>query len=181
MAHYLQALEVQRYANKIVSTLGSKTPHIQNLAVGGVSNPINTDSQSVLTVERLLLIKEMMDELGSFIRNCYQVDVAAVGAFYSDWTGIGTGITDYLSVPDIPLDDQGHQIHDARRLYQGRRPVDLQADHVLRRTLISATASAKSVKHSWYKYSRCRVAAPLEGRDRRPITRTSRMPANIPG
>ncbi|HRG72240.1 MAG TPA: nickel-dependent hydrogenase large subunit, partial [Thauera aminoaromatica] len=36
VSHYLQALEVQRYANKIVSILGSKTPHIQNVAVGGV-------------------------------------------------------------------------------------------------------------------------------------------------
>ncbi|MDD3448554.1 MAG: nickel-dependent hydrogenase large subunit, partial [Gammaproteobacteria bacterium] len=32
-AHYLQALEYQRKANKIVTILGSKTPHIQNLAV----------------------------------------------------------------------------------------------------------------------------------------------------
>ena len=52
--HYIQALEVQRIANKIVSVLGSKTPHIQNLAVGGVANPINPDSQSTLTLERLL-------------------------------------------------------------------------------------------------------------------------------
>ena len=51
--HYMQALEVQRTANKIVTILGSKTPHIQNLAVGGVSNPINPNSQSTLTIERL--------------------------------------------------------------------------------------------------------------------------------
>jgi hydrogenase large subunit len=44
VAHYLQALDVQRKANKIVSILGSKTPHIQNVAVGGVSNAISTDS-----------------------------------------------------------------------------------------------------------------------------------------
>jgi hydrogenase large subunit len=42
----------QRYANKIVAILGGKTPHIQNLAVGGVANPINLDSQSVLNMER---------------------------------------------------------------------------------------------------------------------------------
>ena len=50
VTHYLQALEVQRKANKIVAILGSKTPHIQNVAVGGVSNPIALNSQSVLTV-----------------------------------------------------------------------------------------------------------------------------------
>lgn len=35
VAHYLQALECQRDANRIVAVLGGKTPHIQNLAVGG--------------------------------------------------------------------------------------------------------------------------------------------------
>ena len=49
VAHYLQALEVQRKANKIVSILGSKTPHIQNVAVGGVANPLSTDSQAWLS------------------------------------------------------------------------------------------------------------------------------------
>ncbi|EBR0130463.1 hydrogenase 2 large subunit, partial [Salmonella enterica subsp. enterica serovar Ajiobo] len=43
VAHYLQALECQRDANRIVALLGGKTPHIQNLAVGGVANPINLD------------------------------------------------------------------------------------------------------------------------------------------
>ncbi|MGL5090248.1 MAG: nickel-dependent hydrogenase large subunit, partial [Aeromonas sobria] len=37
VAHYLQALECQRDANRIVAILGGKTPHIQNLAVGGVA------------------------------------------------------------------------------------------------------------------------------------------------
>ncbi|GAB4354927.1 MAG: hydrogenase 2 large subunit [Gammaproteobacteria bacterium] len=106
-AHYLQALEYQREANKIVSILGSKTPHIQNLAVGGVANPINPDSQSTLTVERLFAIKAVIDKLGDFIRNAYLVDVAAVGAFYADWTGYGAGVTNYLSVPDLPLDEKG--------------------------------------------------------------------------
>lgn len=51
--HYFQSLDYQRIANKIVTILGSKTPHIQNLAVGGVANPINPDSAAVLTIERL--------------------------------------------------------------------------------------------------------------------------------
>ena len=109
VAHYLQALEVQRKANKIVSILGSKTPHIQNVAVGGVANPLATDSQAVLTVERLMAIKGWIDELSDFVKNVYLIDVAAVGAFYPEWTQIGKGITNYLSVPDIPLDGKGTQ------------------------------------------------------------------------
>jgi hydrogenase large subunit len=105
--HYLQALEYQRIANQIVSILGSKTPHIQNLAVGGVSNPINLDSQSTLTIERLSYIKSLIDELGAFIEQVYLVDVAAIGAFYADWTNYGAGVTNYLSVPEMPLDTMG--------------------------------------------------------------------------
>ena len=40
-----------------MSVLGGKTPHIQNLAVGGVANAINLDSQSTLNMERLYAIK----------------------------------------------------------------------------------------------------------------------------
>lgn len=108
-AHYLQALEYQRIANQIVAILGSKTPHIQNLAVGGVSNPINLDSQSTLTIERLYYIKTLMDKLGDFIRNVYLVDVAAIGGFYADWTQYGSGVTNYLSVPEMPMDTAGTQ------------------------------------------------------------------------
>lgn len=35
VAHYLQALECQRDANRVVALLGGKSPHIQNPAVGG--------------------------------------------------------------------------------------------------------------------------------------------------
>ena len=109
VAHYLQALDVQRKANKIVSILGSKTPHIQNVAVGGVSNAISTDSYSTLGVERLLAIKGWIDELADFVKNVYLIDVAAVGAFYADWTKYGAGVTNYLAAPDIPLDTKGTQ------------------------------------------------------------------------
>lgn len=106
-AHYLQALEYQRAANQIVAILGSKTPHIQNLAVGGVANPINPDSQSTLTIERLFHIKSLIDKLGAFIEQVYLVDIAAVGAFYADWTQYGAGVTNYLCVPEFPLDGAG--------------------------------------------------------------------------
>ena len=105
--HYLQALEYQREINKVVAILGSKTPHIQNVAVGGVSNPINLDSQSTLNMERLYLIKTLIDKVGDFVENVLLVDTAAVAAFYADWTGHGKGVTNYLSAPDMPMDTKG--------------------------------------------------------------------------
>jgi Ni,Fe-hydrogenase I large subunit len=109
VVHYMQALDYQRRANQIVGILGSKTPHIQNLAVGGVANPINPESQSTLTLERLYKIKSLIDQIGDFVNQVYLPDVAAIGALYADWTQYGAGVTNYLSVPDMPLDGKGTQ------------------------------------------------------------------------
>jgi len=106
-SHYLQALEYQRKINRVVALLGSKTPHIQNLAVGGVANPVDPNSQAPLTMEQLYHIKTLIDGINDFVKQVYLVDVAAVGAFYADWTKYGAGVTNYLSVPDMPTDTKG--------------------------------------------------------------------------
>ena len=150
VTHYLQALDVQRKANKIVSILGSKTPHIQNVAVGGVSNPIALNSQSVLSIERLLAVKEAIDELKQFITQVYTIDVAAVAAFYPEWTAIGKGVTNYLAAPDFPLDDCGTKFVTSGGYIAGgdlatMKPITRFGDPLL------ATSIAESVKHAWYR------------------------------
>ena len=105
--HYLQALEYQREINKVVAILGGKTPHIQNLAVGGVANAINLDSPDTLNMERLYHIKTLIDKVDEFVKKVALVDVAAVGAFYADWTAHGAGVTNYLAAPDMPMDTKG--------------------------------------------------------------------------
>lgn len=148
-AHYLQALEYQRRINQVVSILGSKTPHIQNLAVGGVANPINPDSQSTLTLERLYYVKSLIDEVGAFIEDCYLVDVAAVGAFYAEWTKYGAGVMDYLSVPDLPLDEAGNDFALPGGYIPGGdlakfTPIKSFQDQFFR------DGVKESIKHSWY-------------------------------
>ena len=162
VAHYLQALEVQRKANKIVSILGAKTPHIQNVAVGGVANPIATDSQAVLTVERLMAIKGFIDELSDFVKNVYLIDVAAIGAFYADWTKIGKGVTNYLAVPDIPLDTKGTQFALPGGFIEGGdltkfKPITKFGDEYFTKGV------EESVKHSWYDYSKGGALHPYKG------------------
>ena len=151
-AHYLQALEYQRIANQIVSILGSKTPHIQNLAVGGVANPINLDSQSTLTLERLFHIKSLIDQLGDFVRQVYLVDVAAVGAFYADWTGYGAGVMNYLCVPEMPLDSKGTQFELPGGYIENGdlasfKPITSFQDKYFE------DGVAESSKHAWYEGS----------------------------
>jgi hydrogenase large subunit len=162
VTHYLQALEVQREANKIVTILGSKTPHIQNMAVGGVSNPIAVDSQSVLTVDRLMAIKTQIDKLADFINKVYLIDVAAVGSVYADWTGYGAGVKNYLSAPDFPIDTKGTEF-----MYPGGyipdgdltkyQPIKSFGDDFLGKGV------EESVKHAWYTYSKDGPLHPYKG------------------
>ncbi|HEX6861410.1 MAG TPA: nickel-dependent hydrogenase large subunit, partial [Thermoanaerobaculia bacterium] len=107
VAHYLQALDVQRKANQIVATLGSKTPNIQNLAVGGVANAINLDNLTTLNMEALYRIKDLFEEVRTFVDQVYLPDVIAIGSMYPEWLGYGAGVTHYLAVPDMPLDAAG--------------------------------------------------------------------------
>ncbi|MBI5657468.1 MAG: nickel-dependent hydrogenase large subunit [Geobacter sp.] len=148
--HYLQALEVQRKANIIISILGAKTPHIQNLAVGGVANPINTDSPSTLSLERLYYVKTLIDELGDFVNNVYFTDVCAIGASYRDWTAYGAGVTNYLCVPEFPLDTKGTVFElPGGYIPEGNvgrfSPIRNFEDESF------VKGVKESVKHSWYK------------------------------
>jgi hydrogenase large subunit len=107
VSHYLEALEQQRKINQVVTILGGKTPNIQNLAVGGVANAINLDNQATLNMEKLFRVKDIIDEIQDFIQQVYFVDVCAIGGMYAEWLGHGKGVTNYLSVPDLPLDTKG--------------------------------------------------------------------------
>ena len=107
VAHYLQALDVQRKAHQAVAILGGKTPNVQNLAVGGVANAINLDNPSTLNMEKLFMIKNLLAEVTAFVQQVYVPDVCAIGAMYPEWLKYGAGITSYLAVPDLPLDGKG--------------------------------------------------------------------------
>jgi len=103
VSHYLQALEYQRKANQAVAILGSKTPHIQNLSVGGVANAINLDNQATLNMQKLYMIKDLMAEVGQFVRQAYLPDVVAIGSMYPEWLSYGRGVVNYMAAPDLPL------------------------------------------------------------------------------
>ncbi|WP_369115575.1 hydrogenase 2 large subunit [Edwardsiella tarda] len=150
VAHYLQALECQRDANRVVAILGGKSPHIQNLAVGGVANPINLNAPSVLNLERLMYVKMFIERLGDFIEQVYKVDAAIIAANYPEWMTLGRGAKHYLSVPELPTDgDGGSFLLPGGYIENGDmanyRPITSQQDPWL------IAGIAESSKHSWYQ------------------------------
>jgi len=149
VTHYLQALEAQRKANQAVAILGSKTPNIQNLAVGGVANAINLDNQATLNMEKLYHVKALLDEVRTFVEQVYLIDVCAIGAMYPEWLGYGAGVKNYLAVPDLPLDRAGTRfdlpggtVFDGD--LAGAHRIDSFQDDYFRRNV------TENVAHAWY-------------------------------
>ena len=147
--HYLQALEYQRKITQMVAILGSKTPHIQNLVVGGVTNSIQPDSPSNLTIERLFHIKTLIDEVGEFIREAMLTDVAAIGAYYADWTKYGAGVLNYLSVPDMPMDTKS-TVFALPGGYIPGGDISKFAPITSQREKSLHDGIKESIKHAWY-------------------------------
>ena len=150
VAHYLQALECQRDCNRIVALLGGKTPHIQNLAIGGVANPINLDAQSVLNLERLMFVKSCIDRLNDFVTQVYRVDAAIIAAYYPEWLNLGKTSGNYLSVPEYPIDGDNSKFALTGGYIENFdissfRPITQQKDEFVVKGI------KESGKHAWYE------------------------------
>jgi hydrogenase large subunit len=149
VAHYLQALEVQRKATQAVAILGGKTPNVQNFAVGGVANAIDLDSAAALNMEKLYQVKTLVDEVARFVQQCYLPDVAAIAGFYPEWFRYGAGVTSYLAVPDLPLDEKMTRFDlPGGVIWNGAaevaHPIRSWNDELLRQGV------TESIVHSWY-------------------------------
>lgn len=152
LAHYLQALEFQRKANQVVGVLGGKTPHIQNLAVGGVMNAINLDSLATLNMDRLYMLKDLLAEVTPFVQQVYFPDACAIAGFYADWFDIGSGVKNYLAVPDLPIDSRSTTFDmPGGTIFDGNlgsvKGISGARDHYFRQSVV------EDVTHAWYKGS----------------------------
>jgi hydrogenase large subunit len=150
VSHYLQALEYQRKAVQAVTILGSKSPNIQNLAVGGVANAINLDNQATLNMTKLFAVQNLLREVADFVQQVYVPDVIAIGSQYPEWLGYGAGVTNYLAVPDLPLDAAATQFDLPGGVIMngnvsGTRRITSWKDEQFR------AKTSESIKHAWYK------------------------------
>jgi len=148
-AHYLQALEFQRKACQVVGILGGKTPHIQNLAVGGVMNAINLNSLATMNMDRLGTLQSLIQEMIPFVQQAYFADACLLAASYPEWFHYGRGVTNYLAVPDLPVDANAtHFDLPGGVIMDGNlgsvRPIHDWHDVAIR------AAVAEDVTHAWY-------------------------------
>lgn len=150
VAHYLEALDIQRDMTRIHAILGGKNPHMQTFLVGGVALAMDPNGQSVFNTQRAMMIKSMLDQILAFTTQVYIPDVIAIGTFYKDWANYGRGSGNYLVYGDFPL-SIGDPSTNEHLLYFTRGYI-LDGD-LTQRLPVDQAKVKEYVAHSWYDYS----------------------------
>ena len=153
VAHYLEALDFQKEIVKVHTIFGGKNPH-PNWLVGGVPCAINlegTGAVGAINMERLNLVKSIIDRCTEFVEQVYIPDLLAIGSFYKGWLyGGGLSSKNLMSYGDIPQKandySAGNLLLPRGAIINGKldeiHPVDLNDPEQIQ----------EFVAHSWYKY-----------------------------
>jgi len=154
VAHYLEALDFQKEIKKIHAIFGGKNPH-PNWLVGGVPCPINVDgvgaASGVVSMERLNLVKSIIDQSIAFTEQVYVPDLLAIASFYKDW-GFGGGLSSQsvLSYGDIP--DHANDYSSDNLMLPRGAIVNGDLSRVEDVDLRDPEEIQEQVAHSWYQY-----------------------------
>jgi hydrogenase large subunit len=148
VAHYIEALELQREFIRIHAVLGGKNPHPQTYLMGGMSTAIDSNEpEAVINPERITLMNQLVANAQTFVRQVYIPDVMAIAGFYRDWFNYGEGLGNFLAYGDYPSgsvkDPAGFAI--PRGIILNR---DLSTVHP-----VDTKNVTEYVTHSWYEYA----------------------------
>ncbi|MFB8830340.1 nickel-dependent hydrogenase large subunit [Azotobacter sp. CWF10] len=153
VAHYLEALDLQKDIVKIHTIFGGKNPH-PNYMVGGVACAINLDDVGAagapVNMTSLNFVLERIHEAREFTRNVYLPDVLAVAGIYKDWLyggGLaGHNLLSYGTFTKVPY-DKSSDLLPAGAIVGGNwdevLPVDVRDPEEIQ----------EFVSHSWYTYA----------------------------
>ncbi len=148
VAHYLEALKWQKEIVKIHTIFGGKNPH-PNYLVGGMPCSIDPDGDNAINIERLNMIKRLIDEAAQVVELMYIPDLLAIASFYPEWASIGGGIGNYLAYGDIP--QAGVYTPEKFRIPRGVI-LNRNLAEVLPIDPKDTTQIQELVPHSWYQY-----------------------------
>jgi len=153
VAHYLEALDLQKDIVKIHTIFGGKNPH-PNYMVGGVACAINLDDVGAagapVNMVSLNFVLERIHEAREFTKNVYLPDVLAVAGIYKDWLyggGLaGHNLLSYGTFTKVPY-DKSSDLLPAGAIVGGNwdevLPVDVRDPQEIQ----------EFVSHSWYTYA----------------------------
>ncbi|MBU4426416.1 MAG: nickel-dependent hydrogenase large subunit [Proteobacteria bacterium] len=138
--HYIDALKMHLAARNMGAIWGGRTPHYQNIVVGGVT--------SYPDINQVARFRTMLDEQAKFINEVYIPDVLLFGTgplLPLAKAGIGGGHYNYLSYGDFQLDAEGKKLVFPAGVITGLNPANIKVDPV------DTNKITESVKHAWYK------------------------------
>ncbi|UPT76615.1 nickel-dependent hydrogenase large subunit [Sulfurovum sp. XGS-02] len=109
MSHYLEALNIQREMSKAIAIFAGKTPHPQNLVVGGV-----TSVADMLNPQRLNDFMFIIKDTRDFIERAYIPDMKMAVKAYKDEikSGLGRGSGNFMAVG-------GYRFGKSEQLFEG--------------------------------------------------------------
>jgi Ni,Fe-hydrogenase I large subunit len=106
VAHYIEALELQREFIRIQAVLGGKNPHPQTYLMGGMATTMDgNEPDATINPERITLLNELVSNAQEFVRQVYLPDVLAIAGFYPEWFQYGAGIGNYMTYGDYSGDN----------------------------------------------------------------------------
>ncbi|NTV47747.1 MAG: nickel-dependent hydrogenase large subunit [Chlorobiales bacterium] len=138
--HYLDALKMHAKARNMGAIWGGRTPHYQNIVVGGVT--------SLPDVNQVARFRSMLDEQAKFVNEVYIPDVLAFGTgplWPLATMGVGGGHYNYMSYGDFKKDEAGKNLVFPAGIIMGLNPANIKVDAV------DPGKITESVKYAWYK------------------------------
>jgi hydrogenase large subunit len=153
-AHYLEALDFQKEIVKVHTIFGGKNPH-PNWLVGGVPCAINvhdTGAVGAINMERLNLVKSIVDRSKEFVEQVYIPDLLAIASFYKGWLhGGGLSSQALLSYGDMP--ERANDYSPGNLLLPRGAIIGGKLDKIHEVDLKDPEQIQEFVNHSWYKYA----------------------------
>ena len=139
-AHYIEALEIRRTGEEMVSIFSGKIPHSVGIVPGGVT--------CTPTVDMITSFLWKLRKLQQFVNDIYLPDVLAVAGAYADYFEIGAGCQNYLSYGAYDLENGQADVTKRKRLFpQGVTSSELSVQP------LDVSKISEEVTHSWYEDS----------------------------
>ncbi len=129
LVHYVQALDMRRTAQEMLTIFGGKMPHNVGIVPGGANTELSAD--------KITSFMSKLSELEEFVDNIYLPDVFTVGGNYRDYFDIGKGCRNLLSFGVFDLEDGRAYI--PGRVSDGGSYEEIDVSKI-----------TEEVAHSWY-------------------------------
>lgn len=160
VCHYLEALKWQKELVKIHTIFGGKNPH-PNYLVGGMASAIAMQGDNAVNMERLNLVRDLIQEATHVVDHMYIPDLLAVASFYPEWTQIGGGLGNYMAYGDLPQAGLGDP---SKFLFPRGAILGRNLKDVLPVDPADPSQIQEEIAHSWYAYPNGKTSLhPWEG------------------